>query len=63
MAGRARRSSTGQSTRRRAPFRSGEGGHVSASVTETVYRHEIRPALTKDAAAMDVIFKQTPDSA
>jgi integrase len=38
-------------------------GHVSTSVTETVYRHEIRPALTKGAAAMDVIFKQTPETA
>jgi hypothetical protein len=33
-------------------------GHVSVSVTETVYRHEIRPALTKGAAAMDKIFKK-----
>lgn len=33
-------------------------GHVSTSVTETVYRHEIRPALTKGAAAMDEIFKK-----
>ena len=38
-------------------------GHVSTSVTETVYRHEIRPALTKGAAAMDEIFKQPPQSA
>ena len=38
-------------------------GHVSTSVTETVYRHEIRPALTKGAAAMDSIFKQAPESA
>lgn len=37
-------------------------GHVSTSVTETVYRHEIRPALTKGAAAMDEIFKQAPES-
>jgi len=28
-----------------------------------VYRHEIRPALTKGAAAMDNIFKQAPESA
>jgi integrase len=38
-------------------------GHVSTSVTETVYRHEIRPALTKGAAALDKIFKQAPESA
>ncbi len=38
-------------------------GHVSTSVTETVYRHEIRPALRKGAAAMDKIFKQAEDSA
>ena len=38
-------------------------GHVSTSVIETVYRHEIRPALTKGAAAMDEIFKQAPESA
>jgi integrase len=33
-------------------------GHVSTSVTETVYRQEIRPALTKGATAMDKIFKK-----
>jgi hypothetical protein len=27
-------------------------------VTETVYRHEIRPALTKGATAMDKILKK-----
>lgn len=27
-------------------------GRVSTNVTETVYRHEIRPALTKGTAAM-----------
>jgi integrase len=32
-------------------------GHVSTRVTETVYRHEIRPALTKGATAMDKILK------
>ena len=32
-------------------------GHSSASVTETVYRHEIRPALTKGATAMNRILK------
>ena len=38
-------------------------GHVSTSVTETVYRHEIRPALTKGAAAMDKIFNKKRTSA
>jgi hypothetical protein len=33
-------------------------GHVSTSVTETVYRQEIRPALTRGATAMDKIFKK-----
>jgi integrase len=32
-------------------------GHSSTSVTETVYRHEIRPALTKGATAMNRILK------
>ncbi|MFD1937499.1 tyrosine-type recombinase/integrase [Nonomuraea mangrovi] len=32
-------------------------GHSSTDVTETVYRQEIRPALTKGAEAMDKIFK------
>lgn len=31
-------------------------GHSSTSVTETVYRHEIRPALTTGATAMDKIL-------
>jgi hypothetical protein len=38
-------------------------GHVSTSVTETVYRQEIRPALTKGATAMDKIFKNKHKSA
>ena len=38
-------------------------GHVSTSVTETVYRHEIRPVLTKGAAAMDKIFEKAPETA
>lgn len=33
-------------------------GHVSTSVTETVHRHEIRPALAKGAPAMDKILKK-----
>jgi integrase len=32
-------------------------GHSGTSVTETVYRHEIRPALTKAATAMNKILK------
>ena len=37
-------------------------GHSSTTVTETVYRHEIRPALTKGATAMNRILtkKRTP---
>ncbi|MGQ0719149.1 MAG: hypothetical protein ACT4NP_17915 [Pseudonocardiales bacterium] len=31
--------------------------HSGTSVTETVYRHEIRPALTKAATAMNKILK------
>jgi len=38
-------------------------GHVSTSVTKTVYWHEIRSALTKGAAAMDEIFKRAPETA
>ena len=34
-------------------------GHSGPSVTETVYRHEIRPALTKAATAMNKILKTT----
>jgi integrase len=32
-------------------------GHSSTAVTETVYRHEIRPALTKGATAMSRILR------
>lgn len=38
-------------------------GHVSTSLTETVYRQEIRPALTKGATAMDKIFRKKSTSA
>jgi hypothetical protein len=38
-------------------------GHAPTTVTETVYRHEIRPALTKGAAAIDKIFAKAPESA
>ncbi len=35
-------------------------GHSGTSVTETVYRHEIRPALTTGATAMNKILKKKP---
>ncbi len=31
-------------------------GHSSTSVTETVYRHQLRPVITTGAEAMDKIF-------
>ena len=31
-------------------------GHSSSKVTETVYRHQIRPVITVRAEAMDKIF-------
>jgi integrase len=31
-------------------------GHSSSNVTETVYRHQIRPVITVRAEAMDKIF-------
>ena len=31
-------------------------GHSSSNVTETVYRHQIRPVITDGAEAMDKIF-------
>jgi integrase len=37
-------------------------GHSGTSVTETVYRHEIRPALTKAATAMNKILKSRQTS-
>jgi integrase len=37
-------------------------GHSSTAVTETVYRHEIRPALTKGATVMNRILKAKPAS-
>ncbi|MEU0482823.1 tyrosine-type recombinase/integrase [Streptosporangium sp. NPDC006013] len=37
--------------------------HVSTHVTETVYHHEIRPALIKGAQAMDKILKRQSRSA
>jgi hypothetical protein len=37
-------------------------GHVSTSVTEKVYRHELRPVITKGATAMDQIFRLATDA-
>jgi len=31
-------------------------GHASSKVTETVYRHQLRPVMTKGAEKMDVLF-------
>ena len=38
-------------------------GHSSSSVTETVYRHQIRPVITLGAEAMDKIFANERDLA
>jgi hypothetical protein len=35
-------------------------GHSGTTVTETVYRHEIRPELTTGATAMDKILTRKP---
>jgi hypothetical protein len=32
-------------------------GHSGTSVTERIYRHEIRPSLTQGAEVMDKIFE------
>ena len=37
-------------------------GHSSTPVTETVYRHEIRPALTDNATAVNRILKANAPS-
>ena len=37
------------------------GGHSSSNVTETVYRHQIRPVITVGAEAMDKIFATSID--
>jgi hypothetical protein len=36
-------------------------GHSSSNVTETVYRHQIRPVITVGAEAMDKIFATSID--
>ena len=33
-------------------------GHASTSITEKVYRKELRPVLTKGARAMDMLFDE-----
>ena len=35
-------------------------GHASTSVTEKVYRKELRPVLTRGARAMDALFDEPP---
>jgi integrase len=37
-------------------------GHAGTSVTEKVYRHQLRPVLLKGAVAMDLIFPSAPTS-
>jgi len=37
-------------------------GHSSSNVTETIYRHQIRPVITVEAEAMDKIFANEPGS-
>jgi integrase len=36
-------------------------GHVSSNVTEQIYRHELRPLLTRGATAMDQILGLTAE--
>lgn len=38
-------------------------GHAGTRVTETVYRHQLRPVLLGGAVAMDRIFPAAPASA
>ena len=33
-------------------------GHASTAVTEEVYRHQLKPVITKGAETMNVIFNQ-----
>jgi site-specific recombinase XerD len=33
-------------------------GHASTAVTEEVYRHQLRPVITRGAETMNTIFKQ-----
>jgi integrase len=38
-------------------------GHRSTTVTETIYRHQIRPVIDEGATVMDQIFPQVDDEA
>jgi hypothetical protein len=38
-------------------------GHAGTVVTEKVYRHQLRPVITKGAEAMNTIFKKHATSA
>jgi integrase len=38
-------------------------GHSGTSVTEKIYRHQLRPVLLKGAVAMDRIFPAQPTTA
>jgi len=33
-------------------------GHASTAVTEEVYRHQLKPVITKGAETMNTIFRQ-----
>jgi hypothetical protein len=33
-------------------------GHAGTTVTEKVYRHQLKPVITKGAETMNTIFKQ-----
>lgn len=35
-------------------------GHAGTSVTEAVYRHQLRPMITKGARTMNIIFGEKP---
>ena len=37
-------------------------GHASTAVTETVYRHQLKPVITKGAETMNTIFSQHEDA-
>ena len=37
-------------------------GHASTAVTEEVYRHQLRPVITKGAETMNTIFNQHPQA-
>ena len=37
-------------------------GHRGTSVTETVYRHQVRPVIQTGATVMDELFEQAGDA-